>query len=124
MTKNTHSSTSRKGILRTVAVVTKHAQPALLDTLLDAGGYDVVFVESLDRAYATIKRAAPELVIVCLEIDDAESMQLLSILRLDAETARIPIATYVTPSSEDEGDRSAIDVDRFAPVQPAVVRGN
>ncbi len=124
MTNDTHSSSSRKGTLLTVAVVTKHPQPDLLDTLLDAGGYDVVFVESLDRAYGTIKRAAPELVIVCFEVDDAESVQLLSILRLDEETARIPIATFVVPCSEDETDRSTIDNHPYAPVQPAVVRRN
>jgi CheY-like chemotaxis protein len=124
MTNDTHTSSSRKGTLRTVAVVTKHPQPDLLDTLLDAGGYDIVFVESLDRAYATIKRAAPELVIVCLEIDDAESVQLLSILRLDEDTARIPIATFVVPCSGNEADRAAIDIDRYAPVQPAILPRN
>ena len=121
MTNDRETSSSRNGTLRTVAVVMKHAQPDLLDMLLEAGGYDVVFVESLDRAYSSIKRAAPQLVIICSEIDDAECVRLLSMLRLDAETSAIPVCTYFIQECETDANGAAIDVDRYAPVQPAVV---
>ena len=42
----------------------------LLETVLDAGHYDVVFVESSEHAYSQIKRVQPNLVILCVRIDD------------------------------------------------------
>ena len=38
----------------------------LLETVLDAGHYDVVFVESSEHAYSQIKRVQPNLVILCV----------------------------------------------------------
>jgi DNA-binding response OmpR family regulator len=90
--------------VRSVAVVTRDPRPDLLDTVLGAGDYDVVFVESLSRAYSCIKRATPDLVIVYLEIDDPESFQLLSMLAIDAETARIPVCTCVVTPQLAESD--------------------
>src|SRR5438876_512228 len=40
----------------------------LLETVLDAGHYDVVFVESTRHAYSQIKRVLPNLVILCLRL--------------------------------------------------------
>ena len=37
----------------------------LLD-MLDAGHYDVIFVESSEHAYSQIKRVQPDLVILCV----------------------------------------------------------
>ena len=78
----------------------------LLDTLLAAGHYDVVFVESSDHAYSQIKRVQPNLVILCVRIDDADGFQVLSMLKLDDETSGIPVLTYTTEyegqDSEDE----------------------
>jgi len=95
--KNEAQGVSRHNPLRTVAVIARDPQPAVLDALLEAGDYDVVFMESIERAYSIIKRATPDLVIVCLGIDDLDSFQLLSMLALDSETAHIPICTYVAP---------------------------
>ena len=39
----------------------------LLETVLDAGHYDVVFVESSEHAYSQIKRVQPNLVILCVQ---------------------------------------------------------
>src|ERR671939_371208 len=58
----------------------------LLETVLDAGHYNVVFVESNEHAYSQIKRVQPNLVILCVRIDDAEGFQVLSMLKLDAGT--------------------------------------
>jgi CheY-like chemotaxis protein len=40
----------------------------LLETTLDAGHYDVVFVESSAHAYSQIKRVQPNLVILCVRL--------------------------------------------------------
>ena len=76
----------------------------LLDTALDAGHYDVVFVESSAHAYSQIKRVQPNLVILCVRIDDADGFQVLSMLKLDDETRAIPVLTYTTEGGGDESD--------------------
>src|SRR6476469_6360171 len=75
----------------------------LLETVLDAGNYDVVFVESNAHAYSQIKRVQPNLVILCLRIGDLDGFQVLSMLKLDEETRGIPVLTYTT---EYEGQES------------------
>jgi CheY-like chemotaxis protein len=78
----------------------------LLETVLEAGRYDVVFVESNEHAYSQIKRAQPDLVILCVRIDDMSGFQVLSMLKLDGETRDIPVMTYTTDyegrDAEDE----------------------
>src|SRR6059058_3982057 len=75
----------------------------LLETVLDAGRYDVVFVESSQHAYSQIKRVQPNLVILCVRIDDGDGFQVLSMLKLDEETRSIPVLTYTCErNGEDE----------------------
>ena len=73
----------------------------LLETVLEAGHYDVVFVESSQHPYSQIKRVQPNLVILCVRIDDAEGFQVLSMLKLDAATRDIPVLTYTTEETEE-----------------------
>jgi PleD family two-component response regulator len=78
----------------------------LLETVLDAGHYDVVFVESSEHAYSQIKRVQPNLVILCVRLAEADGFQVLSMLKLDEETRGIPVLTYTTeydgPEKEEE----------------------
>jgi CheY-like chemotaxis protein len=74
----------------------------LLDSVLEAGHYNVVFVESNEHAYSQVKRVRPDLVILCMHIDDMDGFQVLSMLKLDGETRTIPVLTYAT---ESEGPR-------------------
>src|SRR5215470_15168795 len=82
----------------------------LLETTLDAGHYDVVFVESTAHAYSHIKRVQPNLVILCVHFDNMEALQVLSMLKLDEETRSIPVLTYTAgyepqdEESEEEDD--------------------
>ena len=76
----------------------------MLETVLDAGHYDVVFVESSEHAYSQIKRVQPNLVILCVRIDDGDGFQVLSMLKLDEETRGIPVLTYTCESRGDEAD--------------------
>src|SRR4051812_32785327 len=55
----------------------------LLETVLDAGHYDVVFVESAAHAYSQVKRVQPNLVVLSLRMDDLDSFRVLSMLKLD-----------------------------------------
>src|SRR5437868_6619369 len=97
----------------------------LLETVLDAGNYDVVFVESNEHAYSQIKRVQPNLVILCLRIDDVVGFQVLSMLKLDSETRGIPVLTYTTEYDGDEPEEDSeesTDQEIFAP--KAAVRMN
>ena len=78
----------------------------LLETVLDAGQYHVVFVESNAHAYSQIKRVQPNLVILCLRIEDTNGFRVLSMLKLDCETREIPVLTYTT---EYEGQETECD---------------
>ena len=73
----------------------------LLETVLQAGHYDVVFVESNERAYSQIRRVLPDLVILCVGSEDLEGFRVLSMLKLDDDTRGIPVLTY-TMESENE----------------------
>jgi PleD family two-component response regulator len=68
----------------------------MLEAVLDAGRYDMVFVESSNNAYTQIKKVIPNLVIVCARIEHLEAFQLLTMLKLDPETSDIPVLTYTT----------------------------
>ena len=104
----TAQSTSMGPALQKVVVVSKYPQMTdVLETVLDAGQYDVVFVESTEHAYSQIKRVAPDLVIVCLEIDDLAGFQVLSMLKLDGETRRIPIVTCAAGGEVEEPSEDA-----------------
>jgi CheY-like chemotaxis protein len=104
-------------------VVIVNGSPAileLLETVLDAGRYDIVFVESSAHAYSQIKRVQPNLVILCVRIDDMETFQVLSMLKLDQETAQIPILTYTADvegqETEEEADEPS-EAEIFASTQ-------
>jgi CheY-like chemotaxis protein len=90
---------------------------ALVDTVLEAGHYDVVFVESSVHAYSQIKRVQPNLVILCVQIDSMETFQVLSMLKLDPDTRDIPVVTY-TISDEEQGEDDSVEPaepEMFAP---------
>jgi CheY-like chemotaxis protein len=76
----------------------------MLETVLDAGHYDVVFVESNAHAYSQIRLVQPHLVVLCMRIEDPEGFQVLSMLKLDERTRTIPVLTY---TNEFEGQDAA-----------------
>jgi PleD family two-component response regulator len=95
----------------------------MLETVLDAGRYDMVFVESSERAYSQVKKVLPNLVILCTRLDELETFQLLTMLKLDAETRAIPVLTY---TSEGEGrdfdaaiSQLAEEEEEMLPARPA-----
>jgi CheY-like chemotaxis protein len=81
----------------------------LLETLLDAGHYDVVFVESNEHAYSQIKRVQPNLVILCVQMNDLNGFQVLSMLKIDAETRDIPVLTYTVETGRNDAEEELQD---------------
>lgn len=96
----------------------------MLEGVLDAGRYDMVFVESSDHAYSQIKRVLPNLVIVCARIEQVQSFQLLTMLKLDAETRDIPVLTYTTEYEGQDFDAAisqlAEEEEEVFPTRPAL----
>lgn len=96
---------------------------ALLETVLDAGHYDIVFVESSEHAYSHIKRVQPNLVILCMRIDESDGFQVLSMLKLDVETRQIPVLTYTTEYEGQDADPDVPDageLEMFPAPKPAL----
>lgn len=73
----------------------------LIESVLDGGHYDMVFVADVDHAYSQIKQHRPDLVVVCLGFDDPTGFQVLSMLKLDAETRGIPLLTCANRFESD-----------------------
>ena len=89
--------------LETVAVVDGNPQVlAILDAALAAERYNVLLLDSREHAYRDVKRLHPNVVVLCMRLDAADSCQLLSMLKLDAETRDIPI---ITLPAEDEPEQ-------------------
>jgi len=98
---------------------------ALIDAALNSGHYDVVFVESNEHAYSQIKRVRPQLVILCMRIEDRGAFQVLSMLKLDADTRDIPVLTYTTAYEgqgvdvADDAEPEPSESEIFRPTKPA-----
>jgi len=105
MLRHTAATTAQK-------VVIVNGTPEILDlleTVLDAGHYDVVFVESSEHAYSQIKRVQPNLAIICVSLDEPDGFQVLSMLKLDEETRAIPVLTYMSEHGRDELEEENAD---------------
>jgi len=76
---------------------------AMVETALDPGRYNLVFLASSAHAYSEIKRLQPHLVILCTRIERLDGFEVLSMLKLDKETRDIPVVTFTTEGvSESE----------------------
>lgn len=100
----------------------------MLEAVLDAGRYDMVFVESNEHAYSQIKKVVPNLVILCARIDRLEGFQLLTMLKLDPDTRTIPVLTYTTEYEGQDFDTAisqlAEEDDEILPVTSPALRMN
>jgi CheY-like chemotaxis protein len=109
-TIDTRTTPAVRSTSQQVVVVSKQSQlNGLLETVLDAGQYDVVFVESTEHAYSHIKRLTPQLIIVCLDIDDIDGFQVLSMLKLDNDTKSIPVVTCTVPQEDEVTQEESVD---------------
>jgi len=110
------------GGIQKVAIINGNPEIlALVENVLSAGHYDIVFVESVAHAYSHIKRVQPNLVILCVHFDNMDGLQVLSMLKLDEETRGIPVLTYTAgyevqeeEQQEDEDDSDASAIGMFA----------
>src|SRR5512138_3372114 len=111
---------ARPHVLRTIIVVGQPGEE-LPDSALDAIDYDIVVLEPLAHAYSQIKRVKPMLVVLCMAFDDTQGCLLMSMLKLDPETASIPIRAYAAVPVEADTDESD-DEDDFVQSTHTAVR--
>lgn len=110
------------GVQKVVVVNSSPEILTLAERALTAGHYDVVFVESIAHAYSQIRLVQPNLVILCLRMGDRAGFQLLSMLKLDPDTRRVPVLTYTAedlPEGESEPDDTEEDNGFFAACAPS-----
>lgn len=102
---NMSTPTSRPHVARSQKVLIVNGDGDVLEMLepmLEAGNYDVVFVEATEHAYSQIKRVQPDLVILCVRMDDADGLAVLSMLKLDPDTVDVPVVTFTSAPEDDE----------------------
>jgi len=106
-TDTSHAAAATQA-LRKVVIVGNAPNQRVLETVANVGNYDVVIVESTARAYSHIKRVVPTLVVMCVDVDDPDGCQVLSMLKLDSVTATIPVVTYSMAGENDleEGEEA------------------
>jgi PleD family two-component response regulator len=95
----------------------------MLETVLDAGRYDMVFVESGSHAYSQIKKILPNLVILCTHVDELDGFQLLTMLKLDPDTRQVPVLTYAAEwegRDFDDAISQFTDGEDGSPIRPAL----
>jgi PleD family two-component response regulator len=123
-TNRTATPVAEPGKVQKVVVVNGNTDVlGMLETVLDAGRYDMVFVESSDHAYSQIKKIVPNLVILCTRIDELEGFQLLTMLKLDDDTRDIPILTYTTEYEGQDFDTAISQLaeeEELLPARPAL----
>jgi CheY-like chemotaxis protein len=97
----------------------------VLDVLERCSRREITTSCSSNRARTPTRKSSgvqPDLVILCLEMDDAEALAVLSMLKLDEETRDIPVVTYTTAGEEEQEDDEQDDFEppMFAP-RPALL---
>jgi len=116
------SQATKPVVTQQVVVVNGTPETFNLLDMLDAGHYDVIFIESSEHAYSQIKRVQPDLVILSVAIDDPEGFRVLSMLNLDEDTRHIPVLTCTTQSQRRTDADETIDApddDMFTVATPA-----
>jgi hypothetical protein len=104
---------------RTVVVVSNRPyQSSVLESLAHTSDYDTVVVESFATAYSSIRRLMPQMVIVCLTIDDAAAFQVLSMLTNDSTVSHVPVVTHITTRHNGELHEEVMGVEQVMSRMP------
>jgi PleD family two-component response regulator len=82
---------------------------ARVEPILIGRAYDVEFVAMDDEPYATVAALKPDIVVVNLDLESDGGFQLLTMLRLDPETAQIPVLSYVQEDEMSASGDASVD---------------
>jgi chemosensory pili system protein ChpA (sensor histidine kinase/response regulator) len=72
----------------------------LMEELLSEEGYHTYIEKEGDRAYASIKKHQPNLVVLDIRLNDPEAgFKVIDLMRIDPETAHIPLIVCSTATN-------------------------
>ena len=91
----------------------------MLEAVLEAGRYDMVFVESSDHAYAQIKKVLPNLVILCPNCHKMLDLDLISNETIIQMRDRPKVVSW-SKRMKDAGQKAALTRLRRAQARQAV----
>jgi CheY-like chemotaxis protein len=92
--------------LSVVAVSNDALRPELLDRLLvDDNNYNVIVVESIERAYSRIRLVQPDVVVLLMNIDDVDACRLLSMLHMYHRMRDMSVVACTTGPEPDATHR-------------------
>jgi PleD family two-component response regulator len=83
---------------------------SVVEPVLDGRAYEVEFVAADDEPYATIAALKPDLIVVSLDLSEMSGFYLLTMLRLDPQTASIPVLSYVKDDDVAALGPASVDV--------------
>jgi CheY-like chemotaxis protein len=116
MAQHVEAGRIQRASRRLIAFVASSVSSETLDHLLDAGGYDVVLIDSMHDAYTQIKEVMPHVVILCMQPEEETiGCQVLSMLNLDRETQHIPVMTHFIAPDQRGAAAAAAEAARFEP---------
>jgi PleD family two-component response regulator len=92
---------------------------AHVEPILSGRAYDVEFVDMDDEPYATVAALKPDIIVVNLELESDSGFQLLTMLRLDPQTAQIPVLSYV--QEDNASAHGAADVEHSPMRLPSTI---
>jgi len=95
---------------------------AFVEPILTGRAYDIEFIGNDDEPYATIAALRPDIIVVSLDMDNEVGFQLLTMLRLDPETAQIPVLSYLREDHSADGGDASVDHNPMRLASTAVAR--
>ena len=84
----------------------------LISAVLDLAGYDVVTADDAGAAFAAIRRAPPDLVLMDIQLPDLDGLEVTRRLKADPATADIPVialTAYAMAGDEDKARAAGCD---------------
>ena len=89
-----------------------------IEPMLPGPRWAVEFVDLTDEPYATVLAMRPDLVIVTLGLDQPAGFCLLSMLRLDPRTRRVPVLSVVCDGERSSRPEIPLEDSGLLPLQP------
>ena len=120
--------------LKAVLIEDNENNRYLLRLLLEHAGFAVVVLENGRSAVDTVRREAPDVVLLDIQMPEMDGYEVAAVLKRDPEAARVPIvgvSSFAMPGDRDKALRSGfagyiekpVDPERFADSVMAFLRG-
>jgi two-component system, cell cycle response regulator DivK len=121
--------------LKAVLIEDNENNRYLLTLLLQHAGFAVVMLENGKAAVETVRREAPDVILLDIQMPEMDGYEVAAILKRDSVAARVPIvgvSSFAMPGDRDKAMRAGfagyiekpVDPERFAESVIAFLRGH